>query len=125
MDKGMKIQKFRLGWAFIFLISPAALFAAPGMDDNGFITIQSETGLPSSRNINEDDPNRQAPSSEITIDLEKKVVPREDDTVLPVDPVNGQDFNPENPIFTIWVHTGYAVLIISMIVWMVYIEFIM
>ncbi len=31
----------------------------------------------------------------------------------------------ENPIFTIWVHTGYAVLILSMIGWMVYMEFFM
>jgi hypothetical protein len=29
----------------------------------------------------------------------------------------------ESPIFTIWVHTGYAVLILSMITWMVYMEF--
>ncbi len=31
----------------------------------------------------------------------------------------------ENPVFTIWVHTGYTVLVISMIAWMVYIEFFM
>jgi hypothetical protein len=31
----------------------------------------------------------------------------------------------ENPIFTVWVHTGYAVLILSMIAWMVYMEFFM
>ena len=31
----------------------------------------------------------------------------------------------ENPIFTIWVHTGYVVLILSMIAWMVYMEFFM
>jgi hypothetical protein len=31
----------------------------------------------------------------------------------------------ENPIFTIWVHTGYAVLILSVIAWMVYLEFFM
>jgi len=31
----------------------------------------------------------------------------------------------ENPIFTIWVHTGYAVLILSMIAWMIYMEFFM
>lgn len=31
----------------------------------------------------------------------------------------------ENPIFTVWVHVGYTVLIISMISWMVYIEFFM
>ncbi len=31
----------------------------------------------------------------------------------------------ENPIFTIWVHTGYAVLILSMIAWMIYLEFFM
>ncbi len=31
----------------------------------------------------------------------------------------------ENPVFTIWVHTGYAVLILSMIAWMVYMEFFM
>jgi len=28
----------------------------------------------------------------------------------------------ENPVFTIWVHAGYTVLIISMITWMIYIE---
>ncbi|SVA05183.1 uncharacterized protein METZ01_LOCUS58037, partial [marine metagenome] len=28
----------------------------------------------------------------------------------------------ENPVFTIWVHAGYTVLIISMIAWMIYIE---
>jgi len=31
----------------------------------------------------------------------------------------------ENPIFTIWVYTGYTVLILSMIAWMVYMEFFM
>lgn len=31
----------------------------------------------------------------------------------------------ENPIFTIWVHAGYIVLVLSMIGWMVYMEFIM
>ena len=31
----------------------------------------------------------------------------------------------ENIIFTVWVHTGYAVLILSMIGWMVYMEFYM
>jgi len=31
----------------------------------------------------------------------------------------------EHPIFTIWVHAGYAVLIASMIGWMVYMEFFM
>lgn len=31
----------------------------------------------------------------------------------------------ENPIFTIFVHTGYIILIISMIGWMVYMEFFM
>ena len=31
----------------------------------------------------------------------------------------------ESPIFTIWVHTGYVVLILSMIAWMVYMEFFM
>ena len=31
----------------------------------------------------------------------------------------------ENPIFTIWVHTGYAVLVLSVIGWMVYMEFFM
>ena len=31
----------------------------------------------------------------------------------------------ENIIFTVWVHTGYAVLILSMIAWMVYMEFYM
>ncbi|SVC46658.1 uncharacterized protein METZ01_LOCUS299512, partial [marine metagenome] len=29
----------------------------------------------------------------------------------------------ENQVFTIWVHAGYTVLIISMITWMIYIEF--
>jgi len=28
-------------------------------------------------------------------------------------------------IFTIWVHTGYTILILSMIGWMVYMEFFM
>jgi len=28
----------------------------------------------------------------------------------------------ENPIFTVFVHAGYTVLIISMITWMIYIE---
>jgi len=45
------------------------------------------------------------------MDDDKKVKPREP--------------RKENPIFTIWVHTGYAVLIISMIAWMVYMEFFM
>jgi hypothetical protein len=31
----------------------------------------------------------------------------------------------ENIIFTVWVHTGYTVLILSMIGWMVYMEFYM
>ena len=31
----------------------------------------------------------------------------------------------ENIIFTVWVHTGYAVLILSMISWMVYMEYFM
>jgi hypothetical protein len=31
----------------------------------------------------------------------------------------------ENIIFTVWVHTGYAVLILSMIGWMVYMEYFM
>jgi len=31
----------------------------------------------------------------------------------------------ENLIFTIWVHTGYTVLVLSMIGWMVYMEFYM
>jgi hypothetical protein len=31
----------------------------------------------------------------------------------------------ENLVFTIWVHTGYVVLILSMIGWMVYMEFFM
>jgi len=31
----------------------------------------------------------------------------------------------ENLIFTIWVATGYAVLVITMISWMVYMEFFM
>jgi len=30
-----------------------------------------------------------------------------------------------NIIFTVWVHTGYAVLIVSMIGWMVYMEYFM
>ena len=29
----------------------------------------------------------------------------------------------ENPIFTLWVHAGYTILIVSMITWVVYIEF--
>ena len=29
----------------------------------------------------------------------------------------------ENLVFTIWVHTGYTVLILSMIVWMLALEF--
>ena len=29
----------------------------------------------------------------------------------------------ENTIFTIWVHAGYTVLIISMVTWVIYIEF--
>ena len=36
-----------------------------------------------------------------------------------------QEPRRENPIFTIWVHTGYAVLILSVIAWMVYMEFFM
>ena len=28
----------------------------------------------------------------------------------------------ENPVFTIWVHAGYTILVISMISWIVYIE---
>ena len=31
----------------------------------------------------------------------------------------------ENIIFTVWIHTGYAVLILSMVGWMVYMEFYM
>ncbi|MCF8722736.1 putative membrane protein YukC [Nitrospina gracilis] len=31
----------------------------------------------------------------------------------------------ENPIFTVWVHVGYTILVISMIGWMVYMEFFM
>ncbi len=31
----------------------------------------------------------------------------------------------ENVVFTIWVHAGYIVLILSVIGWMVYMEFIM
>lgn len=31
----------------------------------------------------------------------------------------------EHPIFTIWVHVGYSILILSMIGWMVYMEFFM
>jgi|TARA_B110001454_G_scaffold187657_1_gene185150 hypothetical protein len=29
----------------------------------------------------------------------------------------------ENPVFTIWVHVGYTILVISMATWMIYIEF--
>ena len=36
-----------------------------------------------------------------------------------------QEKRRENPIFTIWVHTGYAVLVLSVIGWMVYMEFFM
>jgi len=28
----------------------------------------------------------------------------------------------ENPVFTIWVHAGYTILILSMITWVIYIE---
>jgi hypothetical protein len=31
----------------------------------------------------------------------------------------------ENKVFTIFVHTGYVILILSMISWMVYMEFFM
>ncbi len=31
----------------------------------------------------------------------------------------------ENPIFTIWVSAGYIVIILSMLGWMVYMEFFM
>lgn len=31
----------------------------------------------------------------------------------------------EHPIFTVWVHVGYTILILSMIGWMVYMEFFM
>lgn len=31
----------------------------------------------------------------------------------------------ENPIFTVWVHVGYTILVISMLGWMIYIEFFM
>ena len=31
----------------------------------------------------------------------------------------------EHPIFTLFVHAGYTILILSMISWMVYIEFIL
>ena len=31
----------------------------------------------------------------------------------------------EHPIFTIFIHAGYTVLVLSMIAWMVYIKFIM
>ncbi|MCS5622053.1 MAG: hypothetical protein NZ656_08895 [Nitrospinaceae bacterium] len=36
-----------------------------------------------------------------------------------------QEKRRENPIFTIWVLIGYAVLVLSMIGWMVYMEFFM
>jgi len=36
-----------------------------------------------------------------------------------------QEKRRENPIFTIWVHTGYAVLVLSVIGWMGYMEFFM
>ena len=31
----------------------------------------------------------------------------------------------DHPIFTIWVHIGYTILVLSMISWMVYLEFFM
>jgi len=31
----------------------------------------------------------------------------------------------EHPVFTLFVHAGYTILILSMISWMVYIEFIL
>jgi len=36
-----------------------------------------------------------------------------------------QNKRKEHPVFTIFVHAGYTVLILSMISWMVYIEFIL
>ncbi|SVC50065.1 uncharacterized protein METZ01_LOCUS302919, partial [marine metagenome] len=36
---------------------------------------------------------------------------------------NNLNKRKENPIFTIWVHAGYSILIISMISWVIYIEF--
>ena len=36
-----------------------------------------------------------------------------------------QEKRKENIIFTIWVHTGYTVLILSVIGWMIYMEFFM
>jgi|GEM_PF-583620 len=35
------------------------------------------------------------------------------------------DQKRENRIFTIWVHAGYTVLILSMLSWMAYLEFFM
>ena len=43
----------------------------------------------------------------------------------PDEKIESREPRKENPIFTIWVHTGYAVLIISMISWMIYLEFFM
>jgi hypothetical protein len=43
-------------------------------------------------------------------DTEKKEVPKK---------------REENKVFTIFVHTGYVILILSMISWMVYMEFFM
>ena len=42
-----------------------------------------------------------------------------------IEPPETPEPRRENPIFTIWVHTGYAVLILSVIAWMVYMEFFM
>ncbi len=51
--------------------------------------------------------------------LHKGTVANDNEKIEPREP------RRENPIFTIWVHTGYAVLILSMIAWMVYMEFFM
>ncbi len=51
--------------------------------------------------------------------LHKGTVANDNEKIEPREP------RRENPIFTIWVATGYAVLIFSMIGWMVYMEFFM
>ncbi len=51
--------------------------------------------------------------------LHKGTVTDDNEKIEPPEP------RKENPIFTIWVATGYAVLVLSMIGWMVYMEFFM
>ena len=45
-----------------------------------------------------------------------------DDGVIKTNPKSSPK-RQENLIFTIWVHTGYIVLILSMIAWMLVLEF--